>query len=41
MYVPIRNPQGGGADISFFPGKKPGNKNMGSALDRGQKWRGQ
>jgi hypothetical protein len=23
-YIPIRNPQGGGADISSFSGKKPG-----------------
>jgi hypothetical protein len=35
-YVPIRNPQGGGADISSFLGKKLGNKNTGSALDMGQ-----
>jgi len=39
MYIPINNPQGGGEDISLFSGKKPCNKNTGSALDIGQKWR--
>jgi len=24
MYIPIRNPQGGGADISSFSAKEPG-----------------
>jgi hypothetical protein len=41
MYIPINNQQGGGANIFRFQGKKPGNKNTGSALDTGQKWRDQ
>jgi hypothetical protein len=29
MYIPIRNPQGGGVDISSFPGEKAwGQKEM-------------
>jgi len=41
MYIAINNPQGGGADISSFSGKKLGNKNTGSGLDTGQKRRDQ
>jgi hypothetical protein len=39
MYIRIRNPQGGGADIYLFLGKKPGvrrnpSSNMGKVKDK-------
>jgi hypothetical protein len=38
LYTQINNPQGGCIGISWFSGKKLTNKNMGAALDCGQKW---
>jgi hypothetical protein len=42
MYIPINNPQGGGADISSFSGEKSlAIKLQGLLLKRRQEWRDQ
>jgi len=36
LYIPVNNPQGGGADISSLSGKKPDNKKHGLPLMEGK-----